>query len=191
MTEVEERLARIEAHREISDVVFKFCRAADRSDLAAIAPLFHEDAFDNHAFYEGDVSGLVEWMRNRHRNILFASHNVSNVLIEFAGPDRALVESRVTACIRYNPEGGAAFAKAAGMALAVERCIDVLAFGRYIDVFERRDGDWKIASRRCVPDQSIFFEVPDGTDITSPVTIMPRRDQDDLVFRLRRELGLA
>ncbi len=191
MSEMETRLERIEAHREISDVVYRFCRAVDRSDLDAIAPLFHDNAVDNHAFYEGDVPGLVEWLRNRHRNILHASHNVSNLLIEWADPDRALVESRVIVCIRYNPEGGAAFAKAAGLSLAVNRFVDVLSFARYIDVFERRDGQWKIASRTGVPEQSLFFEVADGTDITSPITILPRRDQNDLVFRLRRELGIA
>jgi SnoaL-like domain len=191
LSKLEERLTRIEAHREISDVIYRFCRAVDRSDLDAIPPLFHEGAVDNHGFYEGGVPGLVEWLRDRHRNILNASHNVSSLLIEFAGPDRALVESRVTVCIRYNAEGGAAFAKAAGLSLAVDRDVDVLSFARYVDIFERCDGLWKIASRTGVPEQSLFFEVPDGTDITSPITIMPRRDQGDLVFRLRRELGIA
>lgn len=191
LTDLEERIARIEAHREISDVVYKFCRAADRSDLESIASLFHDDAVDNHAFYEGDVPGLVEWLRDRHRNILHASHNVSNLLIEWAGPDRALVESRVSVCIRYNPEGAAAYARAAGFSLAVDRCVDVLSFARYVDVFERRDGHWKIASRTGVPEQNLFFEVAEGTDVTSPITVMPRRDKDDLVFKLRRELGIA
>ena len=191
MSELEKRLAQLEARFEISDIVGKFCRAADRSDLAAIAPLFHADALDNHGFYEGDVPGLVEWMRDRHRNILNASHNVTNLLIEFDGDDRALAESRVTVCIRYSAEGAAAFARGAGLAIAADRCVDVLSFGRYVDIFERRGGAWKIASRIAVPDQNLVFEVPDGTDINSPVCVKPRRDQEDLVFRLRREMGLT
>lgn len=191
MNSLEQRLAELEARAAIADVVHLFCRAADRSDLAAIAPLFHPDALDNHAFYEGDVPGLVEWMRERHRNILNASHNVTNLLIEFAGADRALVESRVTVCIRYSPEGAAAFAKGAGVTLAANTQVDVLSFGRYVDVFERRDGAWKIASRTAVPDQSLFFEVPEGSEITSPVCVKPQRNQNDILFRLRREMGLA
>jgi hypothetical protein len=191
MGDLEQRLAELEARFSITDVVHKFCRAADRSDLEAIATLFHEGAVDNHGFYEGDVPGLVEWMRERHRNILNASHNVTNVLIEFDAADRALVESRVTVCIRYSAAGAAAFAKAAGLAIQSNRPADVLSFGRYVDVFERRDGTWKIASRTAVPDQSLVFEVREGADITSPILVEPRRDQDDLVFRLRRDLGLS
>ena len=130
-------------------------------------------------------------MRGRHRNILYASHNVTNVLIEFDRTDRALVESRVTVCIRYSAAGAGAFAKAAGLSISGDRPVDVLSFGRYVDIFERRGGAWKIASRTAVPDQNLVFEVPEGTYISSPVLVKPRRDQDDLVFRLRREIGLA
>lgn len=191
MGDIEQRLAEVEARFAITDIVHKFCRAADRSDLNAIPSLFHDGAVDNHVFYEGDVSGLVEWMRERHRNILNAAHNVSNILIEFAGTDRALVESRVTVCIRYSPAGAAAFASAAGLAIAGDRSVDVLSFGRYVDIFERRDNVWKIASRTAVPDQHVAFEVPDGAAMESPTLVKPRRDQDDIIFRLRREMGLA
>lgn len=190
MRDMDQRLAEIEARFAITDIVHKFCRAADRSDLEAIPSLFHDGAADNHGFYEGDVPGLVEWMRERHRNILCASHNVTNILIEFAGPESALVESRVTVCIRYSAAGAAAFAKAAGLSVEGDRPVDVLSFGRYVDIFERRDGVWKIVSRTAVPDQNLLFEVPEGTGINSPVLVKPRRDQEDLVFQLRRDLGL-
>ena len=191
MSGIEQRLTELEARLAITEIVHKFCRAADRSDLQAIPPLFHVDAAENHGFYEGDVPGLVEWLRERHRTILNASHNVTNVLIEFAGTDRALVESRVTVCIRYSAAGTAAFAKAAGLAIQGDRPVDVLSFGRYVDIFERRDGAWKIASRTAVPDQNLVFEVPEGTDISSPILVKPRRDQEDLVFTLRHALGLS
>lgn len=190
MRDLDQRLAEIEARFAITDIVHKFCRAADRSDLEAIPPLFHDGAVDNHGFYEGDVPGLVEWMRGRHRNILHASHNVTNVLIEFACMDCALVESRVTVCIRYSAAGAAAFAKAAGLSIEGDRPVDVLSFGRYVDIFERRDGAWKIASRTAVPDQNLIFEVPEGTEINSPILVKPRRDQEDLVFQLRHDLRL-
>lgn len=191
MRDIDQRLAEMEARFAIADIVHTFCRAADRSDLNAIPSLFHDGAVDNHVFYEGDVAGLVEWMRERHRTILNASHNVSNILIEFAGPDRALVESRVTVCIRYAPAGAAAFAKGAGLTFSGDRPVDVLSFGRYVDIFEQREGVWKIASRTAVPDQHLAFEVPDGIAMEAPTLVRARRDQDDIVFRLRREMGLA
>ena len=63
MNDIDQRLAEVEARFAITDVVHRFCRAADRSDLQAIPLLFHEGALDNHAFYEGDVPGLVEWIQ--------------------------------------------------------------------------------------------------------------------------------
>jgi SnoaL-like domain len=186
---IEARLARLEDRQSIEEIVFRFCRAADRSDLEAIPALFHPDAVDNHGLYEGDVPGLVEWLRGRHKHISYASHNVTNILIEFSGMDTALVESRLTVCIRYTPTGSAMFAKSAQIQLPEGRSIDSLTFGRYVDVFERRAGEWKIAKRVCVPDQHLFTEAEE-TEMSSPVLVKPQRNKDDLIYRLQRELAI-
>jgi hypothetical protein len=186
----DERLARLEDRAAIEEIVFRFCRAVDRSDLDAIAPLFHPDAHDNHGLYEGDVAGLIAWLRERHKNIVCANHTVSNVLIEFSGADTALVESRLITCIRYTPTGSALFANSAGITLPVGKSVDSLTFARYVDVFERRKNAWKIARRIAVPDQHWVFEARDS-ELSSPVMIKPRRDQSDIVFQLQRELGLG
>jgi hypothetical protein len=185
----EERLARLEDRVAIKEVVFLFCRAVDRSDLGAIPALFHPDARDNHGLYDGDVAGLVAWLSERHKNILQAVHNVSNVLIEFSGADTALVECRLTTCIRYSPQGSAMFASSAGISLPTGKSVDSITFGRYVDVFERRHGSWKIAQRTAVPDQHLVFEVAD-VELSSPVMVKPCRDASDIIFRLQRELQL-
>jgi hypothetical protein len=187
---VTERLARLEDRAAIEEIVLRFCRAVDRSDLDAIPALFHPDAHDNHGLYEGDVAGLIAWLRERHKNIVYANHNVSNILIEFSGADRALVESRLITCIRYTPQGSTMFANSAGIVLPEGRSVDSLTFGRYVDVFERRKSDWKIARRIAVPDQHLVSEVGEF-ELSSPVMVKPRRDQSDIIFQLRRELGLA
>jgi hypothetical protein len=186
---VEERLARLEDRAAIEEIVFLFCRAVDRSDLASIPAFFHPDAHDNHGLYAGDVAGLVAWLSERHKNILQATHNVSNVLIEFSGADRALVESRLITCIRYTPQGSAMFARSAAITLPEGKSVDSLTFGRYVDIFERRQGVWKIARRTAVPDQHMVFEVGD-VELCSPVMVKPRRDASDIVFALQRELRL-
>jgi hypothetical protein len=185
-----ERPARLEDRAAIEEIVFRFCRAVDRSDLEAIPALFHPDAHDNHGLYEGDVPGLVAWLRERHKNIVFANHTVSNILIEFSGSDQALVESRLITCIRYTPQGSALFANSAGITLPAGKSVDSLTFARYIDVFERRENVWKISRRIAVPDQHMVFEAPD-TEPHSPVMVKPRRDKSDILFQLQRELGLS
>jgi hypothetical protein len=184
---VEARLARLEDRAEIEEIVYLFCRAVDRSDLGSIPSFFHPDAHDNHGLYAGDVTGLVAWLTERHKHILQAVHNVSNVVIEFSGNDTALVESRLTTCIRYTPQGSAMFASSAGITLPVGRSVDSLTFGRYVDVFERRHGRWKIARRTAVPDQHLIFEAGE-VELTSPVLVKPRRDRSDIIFALQREL---
>jgi hypothetical protein len=186
----EERLARLEDRVAIEEIVFRFCRAVDRSDLGAIPALFHPNAHDNHGLYAGDVTGLVAWLSERHKNIVQATHNVSNILIEFSAADTALVESRLITCIRYTPQGSALFAHSAAIALPAGKSVDSLTFGRYVDIFERRNNVWKIARRNAVPDQHLVFEVGDA-DLSSPVMIKPRRDRSDIVFELQRELGLG
>lgn len=174
----------------IQEVIYRFCRAVDRSDLDQIPSLFHPDATDNHGLYEGDVPGLVEWLRERHKTISSAMHTVSNMLIDFYAPDAALVESYLTVAIRYSAEGAAKMAAVSGLGAASGGPVDMVTYGRYVDQFERRGGEWKIARRVAVPDHTMIFDAPTGSAIKPATMISGRRDQDDLIFKLRRELGL-
>ena len=77
----------------IQDVMYRWCRSVDRLDFELMRSVFHPDAIDNHGAFKGGVEELVAWIRERHRNITFSAHRLGNMLIEFAGPDVALVET--------------------------------------------------------------------------------------------------
>ena len=165
----------------------------DRLDFSSIHDVFHSDAVDLHGAFNGPVEGLVEWIRERHAGIPFSMHAVSNILIEFAGPDLALVETYVRTTQRYPAEARAALDQlAGGKAGAAGGGMDLMTCSRYVDRFERRDDRrWKIAKRTLVADWKQFVPVP--TDLPQPPASQEtgRRSQDDLVFRERRALGLA
>lgn len=184
---------RIADRLQIQDCMYRWCRAVDRLDFSGIRDVFHPDAVDLHGAFNGPVDGLVAWIRERHAGIPFSMHAVSNILIEFAGPDLALVETYVRTTQRYPAEARAALDQlAGGKAGAAGGGMDLMTCSRYVDRFERRtDRRWKIAKRTLVADWKQFVPVP--ADMPQPPASQEtgRRSQDDLVFRERRALGLA
>lgn len=184
---------RIADRLQIQDCMYRWCRAVDRLDFSGIREVFHPDAVDLHGAFNGPVDGLVEWIRERHAGIPFSMHAVSNILIEFAGLDLALVETYVRTTQRYPAEARAALDQlAGGKAGAAGGGMDLMTCSRYVDRFERRaDHRWKIAKRTLVADWKQFVPVP--ADMPQPPASQEtgRRSQDDLVFRERRALGLA
>lgn len=184
--------ARIADRMQIQHVMHKWCRAVDRLDYEGIRAVFHHDATDTHGAYNGGVEGLIDWIRQRHANIPFSMHAVSNMLIEFAGPDLALVETYVRTTQRYPADAREKLEQlAGGRAGGGEGSMDLLTCSRYVDRFERREGEWRIARRTLVADWKQFVPVP--ADLPQPPAGWEtgRRDPQDFVFRERRALGLA
>lgn len=181
---------RIADRMQIQDMMYRWCRSVDRLDFDAMRTVFHPDAIDTHGAYNGGVDGLVDWIRNRHGTIPFSMHAVSNMLIEFAGPDLALVESYVRTTQRYPAEAAQALAALAG-GKAPSGAMDLLTCSRYVDRFERRNGEWKILARTLVADWKQVVPVAADAPQAVPGWESGRRDPDDFIFRERRALGLA
>ncbi|MFN3549978.1 MAG: nuclear transport factor 2 family protein [Mesorhizobium sp.] len=117
----------------IRDCIFRYCRGIDRADESALRSSYWEDAHDCHGAYNGSAEGFIrmalEVFKTGPRNV----HQVSNVLIEFAGPNVAVVESYFNALQRGPDRQG------------VVR--QYLLAGRYCDRFEKRGGEWRVADR--------------------------------------------
>ena len=183
---------RIADRMQIQDCIYRWCRAVDRLDYEGMRASFHPDAVDKHGAFDGDINGLVEWIRARHAAIPFSMHAVSNMLIEFAGPDRALVETYVRTTQRYPAEARAALDQlAGGRAGSGEGAMDLLTCSRYVDRFERRDGEWKIALRTLVADWKQFVDVAAGQPKPPASQEVGRRNDDDFIYRERRALGIS
>jgi len=183
---------RLADRAQIQDCVYQWCRAVDRLDLEAIRGCFHPGAVDNHGPYQGDIEGLINWIRDRHQAITFSMHSVNNMLIEFAGPDAAIAESYCTAMQRYPAEAKEALKQlTAGMAGKPGTGIDMIACCRYVDRFERRNGEWRISERRVVFDSTMMYEFPaDGAKMGETWTVGKRRNRADFVFEARAKAGI-
>jgi ketosteroid isomerase-like protein len=172
---LEERLDRIESElrtlrdREaIRDVLYRYCRAVDRLDLALLKSCYHEDAYDAHWFFNGNAHDFADYVIGEVLPGCVASeHAISNPIIELDG-DRAFCESRVTVLHRLalgdRPEQ-----------------LDQVWHCRYVDLFERRGGEWRISYRHVVADGGREFEVPDLLSLQPP-DALGRHGSDDAVY---------
>ncbi len=182
---------RIADRMAIQDVMLKWCRAIDRLDSDGMRAAFHPDAIDDHGPYVGGIDGLVEWIQTRHKPIPFSSHQVSNMLIEFASADLALAETIVRTLQRYPADAKASLAQlSGGKAGRPGVGMDLLTSSRYVDRFERRQGEWRIAHRTLIQDWKQLIEVNEDTPKPKPGWRVGRRDRQDFVYVERTALGI-
>jgi len=152
---IEARLRLVEDRQAIHDAIVRYCRGVDRNDPDLVLSAFHDDAIDNHfgvVLPFREAIGTLKAARSGSTSPpskTTSMHNICNVLIELDG-DKARCESYVIVMVRIPQDRGA---------------VDWLHAGRYVDLFERRNGAWRIAYRTVVYDLERFDEVvpaPDG-----------------------------
>jgi 3-phenylpropionate/cinnamic acid dioxygenase small subunit len=136
MSKLDPRLQALIDKDEIREVIYRFARAMDRHDWDLARACYHEGAIDDHGVFRGDKDDYVEWVsENLPRLAETTMHFVGNVMIELDG-DAARCEAYVVGYHRYKRDDGTR--------------ADFLGGGRYVDRFERRSGEWRIAHRVLV-----------------------------------------
>jgi hypothetical protein len=158
---------RAEDRFAIQDALARYARGIDRRDWETLRSAYHPDAEIDQADYKGGIDGLIQFIAPRHNLVEQSMHMLTNILIEFDGDDRALVETYYLAFLRgrrpEDPEGA---------------LIETRALGRYLDRFERRAGQWRIARRTVVFDQVLAQPGPEISPFGSRWAVS-RRDGDD------------
>jgi hypothetical protein len=151
----------------IADVLARYCRGVDRCDAELVASAFHPDAVDEHSYttLAGTEVGpfLVERMRTVFTNTL---HNLLNSRVSIDG-DQADGETYFVAWLVREQDG----------ARIVEQ-----AAGRYVDRFERRGGEWRIAHRVVLPEVSVRMSET-APEHLQYVSARPQRSRDDVSYR--------
>ena len=147
----------------IRDLLYTYCRAVDRLDVALGHSVFHEDSIADFPTYKGTGRGWIDAVCVAHLDFLHHSHQVTNILIELDG-ERAGSEAYVTAKLRQR-DG--------------ERLLEREFCARYVDRWSRRDGRWAIDHRQCVVD---FNSIREVTAISDDVA--GRRDTTDPSYQV-------
>jgi ketosteroid isomerase-like protein len=128
------RLERTADTLEIRDALTRYCRGFERCDLDLAASAYHEDATEVHGPFKGKAREFLAGMLPVLRGYEVSVRHITNLLVEFDG-DTALSEAWFIAILR---EGGST--------------VDDSGSGRYLDRWERRNGEWRIAARLAVMD---------------------------------------
>ena len=170
---------------EIRDLMARYCRGVDRADWEAVRATYHPDAYDDHGDYKGGVDGFIAFGKERTGGATQVMHFLGECLIEFASPTVALAETYFFTAHTLGPEAQRQYgagAKGGGP-------VQLSHYGRYVDRVEKRSGEWRIAHRIVVFETTRLHldEVPP----IKPDWAGHRRDKDDPVFKMRKEMGLG
>lgn len=172
----------------IQEVLFRYCRGADRKDWSLMEAAYHPDAYDDHGPYKGGRDGLMQWVKKHHEGVDQCAHIVSNILIEING-DIAAVESFVTTHQRFSPSNKANLAmyNCGATELKDDERLQMMGIARYVDRFEKRNSDWRIARRTCVL-ETVWSSVVSVAGPQSSELVRAARDSTDALWAMRAEV---
>lgn len=158
------------AEAEIKDVHLRFCRSNDRRDEELARSCFHPDAvIELHQPLTVDELMQMAGEMLGHYSVTW--HVTPNQLVEVDG-DRAWAEHYTISSHRMPADDN-----------GPER--DFVAYSRYIDRMERRDGVWRIARRKMILDYTRTDPVgPSAVPLGTPVGARDRSDPS-YAWRLR------
>jgi SnoaL-like protein len=171
----EQLLSRVEIH----DVLLRYLRGVDRRDMDLVRSAYHLDATQSNPYLspgeDASARSLVELIESHAGGISMSMHFLGNVFFEFANDRLAVVESYVVAYQVHRQENG------------TEEFVET-GF-RYLDRFEKRSNEWKIA-HRVLP---LNFIRPITRAENAPLfknPVMSTREKNDPLWDLRAAAGL-
>jgi hypothetical protein len=161
------RIAALLAKDEITEAIHRVARGTDRLDRDLIVSGYHPDGFDDHNSFRGGPEAFADWVLEVLPHFQATHHFLGQCRIELDG-DAAHVETYCDAHHVSHPDEA-----------GVVR--DMVLGLRYVDRFERREGEWRIARRVCAFDWSYWTE---GTRWAfEPDFTVGRRDRTDVTYR--------
>lgn len=168
-SETEQKLLELLDRDAIWRVLQRYGRGLDRLDVELAQSCYFEDATDDHGHYVGSRDGFIAWANQVTEMFVSTQHAVMNHYCELDG-DSAYTETY------YMFTGVAAEPP------------HLFTTGRYIDHFERRNGEWRIATRVTIVDNS--YELYDNKKFPGiPAALATgdvqpwRRDKGDVSYQ--------
>jgi hypothetical protein len=125
------------AHEAIRQTANRYCRGVDRLDANLMKSAYWPDAIDDHGVFVGNAMEFCDRVVATHGRFLATMHCIYNHSIEVdANAGTGLGEIYNVSYMLRDADDGV-------------RYVDTW-WGRYVDRYERRDGEWRIIHRVCV-----------------------------------------
>lgn len=166
--ELEDKLRELIDRQAIWQVMLRYGRGLDRLDSEMARSCYFDDAIDDHGHFVGHPDGFVEWANQVSLRYVATQHGLLNHYCDLDG-DNAYCET-------YFLFSG-----------INEQSPHFMSTGRYVDHFQKRDGEWRIANRVTivegtydVPESLVSAAMPPayGPDEHYPAT----RDRNDVSY---------
>ncbi|KEO85951.1 hypothetical protein EH30_15695 [Erythrobacter sp. JL475] len=151
---------RIEDREAIRDIIAAYAHAIDRRRWGMMEHLFHSDARFRFGVVEGDWRGFVDQARAIIDPCLATQHQLGQVQFGFEGDTVCHTETYMTA-MHTIPAGY----PIPDVFPDKGKIYSAVIAGRYVDRFEKRSGEWRIAQRTGLYDWREFREV-EGVDLS-------------------------
>jgi hypothetical protein len=157
-----EELADREAIRE---VVNRYVRGVDRLDADCMRSAYWPDAIDDHGVFVGNAWEFVDRVMATHGRWRATLHTTTNHMIELdPGGTTARGECYNVTYLIPEPSEPAGSEAGEGHDWPGPSSVETW-FGRYLDKYEKRDGEWRIIHRVCVHEATASVAVPGPMDI--------------------------
>jgi hypothetical protein len=186
------RLQALWDRQAIEHILTTYARAIDRLDVELLKSLYHPGALDTHASFKGSAEEFADFAIDYLRREFTATmHHITHSNINVYG-DAAATESYFYAYHRF--EGnfdrvseffGKAYAQRCRSDGTLDDGHEFICGGRYIDLFTKRNGEWRIADREITVEWNHVrpaSKSEPGSFIANN-TAPPGRDRDDIIYR--------
>ncbi|MCE7796667.1 nuclear transport factor 2 family protein [Sphingobium sufflavum] len=138
---LESRLRDMADREEIWQVLLRYARGLDRMDAELARSCYFDDAIEDHGRFIGAPDDFIAWADRVALMYRSTQHSITNHFCELDGENAW--------CETYYLFTGVS-----------ETPPHFLSTGRYIDHFQRRGGEWRIANRVCIVEGT--FDLPDA-----------------------------
>lgn len=176
LADLRERQSATESRQQITDVLHRYARGWDRLDEETLRSCFHSDSTHQHGGFKGLSHDFITAGWKSVQVTKSMTHMISNIMIELEG-DQAVSECYFLAHHRRpaktNPEED----------------MDWFLKGRYLDRFERRNGEWKISHRTGLSDFARTFVPADTSFDSAPREQISLRKPNDPIYQLFKSLN--
>jgi hypothetical protein len=127
--------------QEIWQVMQRYGRGLDRLDVELARSCYFDDAIEDHGTYVGTPDTFIEWANQSTLMFANSHHGLMNHYCELDGDD--------------------AYAETYYLFIGVAaRPPHLMSMGRYVDHFQRRNGEWRIANRVAIVEKN--FDLADS-----------------------------
>lgn len=138
---MEIRLREMIDRQDIHQVLLRYARGLDRLDNELARSCYWDDAIEDHGQFIGAPDDFIAWAHQTTLMFKATQHAILNHFCDLQGDD-AYCETYY----QFTSVG--------------DKAPNLLSTGRYIDHFQRRQGEWRIANRVTIVEGR--FDLPDS-----------------------------